>query len=98
PAAGGEPRDITPGDHDAYPTSDTFSVGDDFTFSPDGKSLVYTAPPERHEAWSTNYDLWRVPLTGGSPECLTKRNRAADGTPRFSPDGRLLAYRAQKRP
>ena len=45
PAAGGEPRDVTPGDRDAYPTSSTFSLGDDFTFSPDSKSLVYTAPP-----------------------------------------------------
>src|SRR5262249_47423943 len=35
----GEPRDVTPGDRDAYPTSTTFSVGDDFTFSPDGKYL-----------------------------------------------------------
>src|SRR5262245_6968297 len=39
---GSEPKDVTPGDRDAYPTSDTFSVGDDFTFSPDSKYLVYT--------------------------------------------------------
>jgi dipeptidyl aminopeptidase/acylaminoacyl peptidase len=95
---GGEPRDVTPGDHDAAPTSDTFSAGDDYAFSPDGTHLVYTAPPVRHEAWSTNYDLWRVPVAGGEPECLTKDNAAADGAPRFSPDGRWLAYRAQKRP
>ncbi len=44
PAAGGEPRDLTPGDRDAYPTSSTFSAGDDFTFTPDSLSLVYTAP------------------------------------------------------
>jgi dipeptidyl aminopeptidase/acylaminoacyl peptidase len=98
PAAGGEPRDVTPGDRDANPTSDTFSAGDDFTFSPDGRYLVYTAPPIRHEAWSTNYDLWRVPVAGGQPECLTAANKAADGAPRFSPDGKYLAYRAQKRP
>src|SRR5207253_10254981 len=78
--------------------STTFSVGDDFTFSPDGRHLVVTAVPERDEAWSTNYDLCRVPVAGGKIECLTKANRAADGAPRFSPDGKLLAYRAQKRP
>ncbi|HEV3261302.1 MAG TPA: S9 family peptidase [Gemmataceae bacterium] len=98
PAAGGEPRDLTPGDQDAYPTSDTFSVGDDFTFSPNSTYLVYTAAPQRHEAWSTNYDIWRVAIAGGMPECLTKKNQAADSAPRFSPDGKLLAYRAQKRP
>jgi dipeptidyl aminopeptidase/acylaminoacyl peptidase len=97
PAAGGEPRDVTPGDRDAYPTSDTFSMGDDFTFSPDGKFLVYTAVPERDEAWSTNHDICRVPITGGKIENLTKDNPAADASPRFSPDGTKLGYRAQKR-
>jgi dipeptidyl aminopeptidase/acylaminoacyl peptidase len=97
-ADGGEPRDVTPGDRDAYPTSDTFSVGDDFTFTPDSRFLIYTAPPTQHEAWSTNYDLWRVPITGGESECLTASNKAADATPHFSPDGKWLAYRAQKRP
>jgi dipeptidyl aminopeptidase/acylaminoacyl peptidase len=94
---GGEPKDVTPGDRDAFPTSDTFSSGEDFTFSPDGKYLVYTAPPERDEAWSTNYDIWRVPVEGGKAENLTKDNKAADSGPRFSPDGKRLAYRAQKR-
>jgi dipeptidyl aminopeptidase/acylaminoacyl peptidase len=98
PAEGGDPKDVTPGDRDAYPTSDTFSVGDDFTFSPDSNYLVYTAPPERDEAWSTDYDLCRVPIAGGRMEALTSVNKAADGAPRFSPDGKKLAYRAQKRP
>ena len=53
---------MTPGDRDAYPTSTTFTVGDDFTFSPDGKYLVFTAVPGSDEAWSTNYDLCRVPV------------------------------------
>lgn len=97
-AEGGEPRDLTPGDRDAYPTSSTFSVGDDFTFTPDSTAVVYTAPPEKDEAWSTNHDLFRVPLAGGEPQNLTAANLAADNGPRFSPDGKWLAYRAQKRP
>jgi dipeptidyl aminopeptidase/acylaminoacyl peptidase len=97
PAEGGEPKDLTPGDHDAYPTSTTFSAGDDFTFTPDSKAIVYTAPPEKNEAWSTDYNLYRVALSGGPSERLTD-NPAADGCPVYSPDGRYLAYRAQKRP
>src|SRR5262249_1097677 len=92
-------RDVTPGDHDANPTSTTFSVGDDFTFSPDGTHLLFTAPPIVNEAWSTNYDIWRAPIDGSArPKNVTQDNRAADGTPRFSPDGRHLAYRGQRRP
>ncbi|MGD9723505.1 MAG: prolyl oligopeptidase family serine peptidase [Pirellulales bacterium] len=97
PADGGDPRDLTPGDKDAYPTSSTFSQGDDFTFTPDSTALVYTAPPARDEAWSTNHDLWQVPIAGGEPRNLTADNPAADGCPRFSPDGKWLAYRAQQR-
>jgi dipeptidyl aminopeptidase/acylaminoacyl peptidase len=98
-ADGGEPRDVTPGDRDASPTSSTFSTGDNFTFSPDGKYLVFTAVPAKNEAWSTNYEICRVPITGGGKEweALTKDNTAADSGPVFSPDGKRLAYRAQKR-
>src|SRR5262245_44291914 len=96
-ASGGEPKDVTPGNRDAYPTSTTFSVGDDFTFSPDSSHLIFTAVPDRDEAWSTNYDLCRVPVTGGTIETITKDNAAADGSPRFSPDGKKLAWRVQKR-
>ncbi len=97
-ADGGEPKDVTPGDRDAFPTSDTFSTGDNFTFSPDGKYLVFTAVPEKNEAWSTNYEICRVPVTGGTTkwESLTKDNPAASSGPVFSPDGKWLAFRAQK--
>lgn len=96
--ARGEPRDLTPGDRDAVPTSSTFSAGDDFAFSPDGQELAYTATPTpaREEAWSTNHDIWIVDLKSGQRRVLTT-NPAADAYPRYSPDGRLIAYRAQIR-
>lgn len=98
-ADGKDCRDVTPGDRDANPTSSTFSSGDDFTFTPDSKHLVFTAVPEKDEAWSTNYDLCRVSITNTSPkwETLTTANKAADSGPKFSPDGKKLAWRAQKK-
>lgn len=97
-AATGEPRNVTPGDNDAVPTSSTFSAGDEYAFSPDGAALAFTAPPlpVRAQAWSTNHDLWLVNLATLERRQLTT-NPAADGYPRFSPDGRSLAYRAQTR-
>ncbi|MFN0069189.1 MAG: prolyl oligopeptidase family serine peptidase [Limisphaerales bacterium] len=98
-AADGEPRNLTPGDRDAVPTSTTFSAGDEFAFSPDGKEVAFTATPipTREEAWLTNHDLYSVNVATGERRQLTT-NPAADGCPRYSPDGRWLAYRAQARP
>ncbi len=99
PVEGGDPRDVTPGDRDAVPTSSTFSAGDDFGFSPDSKELAYTATPipAREEAWSTNHDIYAVSLATGERKQITT-NPAADGFPRYSSDGKYLAYRAQRRP
>ncbi|CAN5720467.1 S9 family peptidase [soil metagenome] len=99
-ADGFDCHDATPGDRDAYPTSDTFSVGDDFVFSPDGFYLIFTAAPAKEEAWSTNYDICRVSIRNTSKDWqeLTSDNPAADNCPRFSPDGTKLAWRAQAKP
>ncbi|MGV2336520.1 MAG UNVERIFIED_CONTAM: hypothetical protein LVR18_21240 [Planctomycetaceae bacterium] len=96
----GLPRDVTPGDRDAYPTSSTFSASPDFCFTPDSSHLIFTAVPAVDEAWSTNYDLCRVPITGGTTEwqTLTEANSAADGLPVFSPSGRQIAWRSQREP
>ena len=97
-AAAGEPRNLTPGDRDAVPTSTTFQSGDEFAWSPDGAELVYTATPTpaREEAWRTDHNLYSVNVSTGERKQLTT-NAAADGCPRFSSDGKWLAYRAQSR-
>jgi dipeptidyl aminopeptidase/acylaminoacyl peptidase len=98
-ADGSDCRDVTPGDRDAYPTSSTFASVQNFTFTPDSQHILFTAVPEKNEAWSTNYDLCRVSITNRSPqwEVVTRDNPAADSGPLFSPDGKQLAWRAQKR-
>ncbi|HWA26633.1 MAG TPA: S9 family peptidase [Lacunisphaera sp.] len=97
-AAAGEPRNVTPGDNDAVPTSSTFTEGDEYDFSPDGKELAFAAPHQvtREQAWSTNHDIWTVNLATGERRKVTT-SPAADTHPRYSPDGKNLAYRAQAR-
>jgi dipeptidyl aminopeptidase/acylaminoacyl peptidase len=94
---GGNPVDLTPGDRDAVPTSSTFSEGIDFAFSPDGKQIAYTVPPVENAAWNTNYDILAVSTSGGKPGYISK-SPAAEGYPRYSPDGMYIAYRAQNTP
>ncbi|MBP9212081.1 MAG: S9 family peptidase [Bacteroidetes bacterium] len=98
-ADGSNLRNVTPGDRDAVPTSSTFSTGDDYSFSPDGKELAYTATPVpvREESWSTNHDIMTVNLTTGERKQITT-NPAADVFPQYSPNGKFIAYRAQSRP
>lgn len=90
----GTPRDLTPGDHDVPP----FSLGgpDDYDFSPDSRELCFARNVDPDKALSTNSDLWVVPVVGGEPKRLTQ-NPAWDGSPRYSPDGRWIAFRAQAR-
>ena len=97
PVQGGDPRDITPGNHDAIPTSSTFSGGIDFAFSPDGSQIAYTVPPSKNEAMDTNHDVHLVSVTGGKPSSIAA-GPTAEGYPRFSPNGRYIAFRAQKVP
>src|SRR5215831_2888438 len=96
PADGsGDAVDLTPGDRDAPP----FGGDNAFEVSPDGKELVYASNPDPVEALSTNGDIWTVPFDGrGKPSDLTAGSKAFDGTPAYSPDGKWIAYRAQKRP
>ena len=93
---GGEARDLTPGDYDAPP----FSLGGmtDYAFSADSKELAFASNHDKVEATSTNSDVWIVPVRGGVAKNITANNHGYDGSPRFSADGRFLAYRSQVTP
>jgi len=91
------PRDLTPGAADVPP----FSLGgpDDYAFSPDSREIAFARKTDPIEAISTNSDLFVLDLTSPGAEARKiTTNKAADGGPAYSPDGRYLAYRAQKRP
>jgi len=86
------------GGMDADCPSRPFGGSEEFTVSPDGRTVVFTAKDAgREEAWSTDWNLYEVPADGSrSPRRLTV-NPAWDTHPRFSPDGSRLAYLAMSR-
>ena len=89
-------KDLTPGKF----TSPTFMLGGGigYNFSPDGKELCYVSDHEQHPEATTNADLWIVPVIGGYAVNITAENKAWDGNPIYSPDGKYIAYRTQKIP
>ncbi len=80
--------------------SKPFGDANEYTWAPDGKSLVFSVRiAGKTEAWSTNFDLYRVDASGKSdPKNLTAANPAWDSAPLFSADGKTLYYTAMKRP
>jgi dipeptidyl aminopeptidase/acylaminoacyl peptidase len=94
PVAGGAPRDLTPGPRDVPP----FSLGgpDDYDISPDGAEVCYSMNADAVPAISTNSDLYAVAMAGGQPRKITG-TPGGDSSPKYSPDGKYLAWRAQFR-
>ena len=94
PVAGGAPKDLTPGTRDVPPFS--LEGIDDYDISPDGTEVCYSMNADPVPAMSTNSDLYVVPIGGGETRRITA-NPGADVSPRYSPDGKYLAWRAQLR-
>ena len=96
PVAGGSATDLTAGDYDSPPTQQEDAA---VTFTPDSRAVVFVSNREGvdKETWTTNTDIWSVPVTGGAATKLTT-NPAADLQPEFTSDGRFMVVRAQRRP
>lgn len=79
--------------------SKPFGGEEDYTFSPDGKRIVFSARiADAKEPWSTNFDLYEVAADGaGETRNLTADNPAWDAQPMFLANGDL-AWLAMSRP
>src|SRR5512140_3170799 len=97
PAAGGAPVDVSPGDFDVPPIA--LGGSQDYVFSPDGSEIAFVrnTDPEFRLGLGTNNDIFLTATAGGEAKKLTT-NKANDHSPRYSPDGRYLAYLAMARP
>lgn len=95
----GEPTWVSRGIDGDVP-SKPFGGSEEYTWSPDGRSLVFSVRiAGQNEAWSTNFDLYSVPADGSAkPVNLTADNPAWDTNPVFRADGKVLYYTAMKRP
>ncbi|MGZ6988117.1 MAG: S9 family peptidase, partial [Thermoanaerobaculia bacterium] len=95
--ATGAVTDVTPGDFDSPP--DHYEDGG-IAFSPDGQEIAFVSNRDGNDAesWTTNKDVWTVPVAGGAAVKLTVANAAADFDPVYTPDGASILVRAQRRP
>ena len=94
--ATGAVTDVTPGDFDSPPH--LYEDGG-IAFSPDGGEIAFVSNRDGNdtEAFSTNKDIFLVPVAGGPATKLTALNAAADFDPAYTPDGSAILVRAQRR-
>ena len=89
---GGAAESITSGKQD-YP-----DYGQSFDVSPDGKEICTATNVDPVTAISTNQDLFLISADGDRKPRQITTNKAFDGDPLYSPDGKWIAYRLQRKP
>jgi len=92
---GGEPTAVTRTSGFSLPTDsdlDSFS----YDISPDGKEVAFAANIDK-TGIDSNYDVITVATCGcQAAKNITADNTAADSNPRYSPNGRLVAFSQQR--
>lgn len=94
-----DPRNLLQGTELESPVA-PFGDAGDYCLSPDGKELVFISKlPGRDQAWSTKADVYIVSIDGNQrPKSLTVENLGASSHPRYSPDGKYIAWLQMKEP
>ncbi|WP_344826239.1 S9 family peptidase [Chryseobacterium ginsenosidimutans] len=76
-----------------------FGGAEDFIWSPDSAQLLYVTKPKSGKEYSTstNTDIFAYDLASGTTKNLTESNKGYDVNPKFSPDGKSLAWQSMAR-
>ncbi|HWP37414.1 MAG TPA: S9 family peptidase [Gemmatimonadales bacterium] len=96
PAEGGPPRDLLVGKDYDTPVP-PFGGAEQYAWSPDDREIAFTTKLGRDQAWTTNNDIYIVPVVGGEPTLVTAGMTGAEQNPAYSADGRYLAFLSQER-
>jgi dipeptidyl aminopeptidase/acylaminoacyl peptidase len=92
PLEGGAPTAITLNSGRYLPRRENGT--DSYDVSPDGQEVAYVSNTDA-AGNNENLDIYAVAVGGGEARNLTGDNPASDEEPRYSPDGRHLAYTRQ---
>lgn len=89
-------KDITPG----FSHSPAFAPGgsSNYVFSPDSKEVAFDSKRVSKPESSTNTDIYIVSIDGTGLKNITSANKGSDSNPKYSPDGKYIAYLTQTIP
>lgn len=89
---GGEPKPVTLGT--GLQLSKQELDASSYDIAPDGAEIAFSADTDA-TGIDSNYDVYVIPAEGGAAKNVSAENRADDVGPRYSPDGRTLAFGRQ---
>lgn len=98
PQAGvGESRDLMAGMRAHCPVP-PFGGASQFDWAPDGQELAYTTKIDERMAESTNSDVYLIDIEGRqTPRNISQGQMGYDNDPKYSADGRFIAYHSMER-